>query len=263
VSKRLRITVSHFVGWLADRRIPGFLRAPVYRIYARVTGADLTEVRPPLRAYASLSAFFVRRLIDGARPLPEDPAAVASPVDGTLQALGNVTEGSLLQAKGHAYEVRELLGGLGEQVDLKGATSWTIYLSPRDYHRIHAPVDCRMTAVRWIPGDRHSVQPKVLARRRVFPINERCVLLLESAHGPFFLVLVGALNVGRIRVLGVEPGRQGELAQPQSFARGEELARFEMGSTILLIAPRGQASPLPDFPQGTRILLGQSIGHWD
>ncbi|MFT5050244.1 MAG: phosphatidylserine decarboxylase [Chlamydiales bacterium] len=261
MSRRLRIAVSHFAGWLADRRIPTALRAPTYRTYARITGADLSEVRPPLSAYASLSAFFVRRLVEGARPLPEDPAALASPVDGTLQALDKVHDGSLLQAKGHTYGVRELLGNLGQDVDLEGATSWTVYLSPRDYHRIHAPVDCELKQVHWIPGDRHSVQPKVLARRTVFPINERCVLMLESARGPFFLVLVGALNVGRIRVLGVEPGQQGALSRPRPFDRGEELARFEMGSTIILITPRGQASAAPGLALGARILLGQSIGH--
>lgn len=261
MSARLRLALSHFVGWLADRRIPGFLRGPVFRTYARFTGADLTEARPPLEAYPSLSAFFVRRLVDGAREISRDPEVFTSPVDGTVQAIDRVHEGSLIQAKGQLYGVRGLLAGLGQDVALDGGYGWTVYLSPRDYHRIHAPEDCRLLHVHWIPGDRHSVRPKVLEKRSVFAINERCALEFESERGRFFLILVGALNVGRIRVVGVDP-QQRDLNRPKDFQRGEELARFEMGSTIILITPPGTASPFEDMEPGMPLRLGQPLGKW-
>jgi len=134
-----------------------------------------------------------------------------------------------------------------------------VYLSPADYHRIHAPDDVRLEELRWIAGARYSVAPKVLARRTVLPVNERVVLRLQSPRGPLFLVLVGATNVGRIRIVGVEPGRPAPRPGPE-FARGEELARFEMGSTIVLVSPAGGASALPGLAAGHEVRLGQALG---
>jgi len=257
----LRRTLSGAVGWLADRRVPTPLRAGVYRTYARATGADLDEVRPPLEAYPSLGAFFVRRLVDGARPFPDDPAQLPSPVDGRVQWCGRVDGESAVQAKGRDYSVRELLGGVGSDIDLDGASAWTLYLSPRDYHRIHAPVASRLREVRWVPGDRRPVRPKTLASvDHVLSTNERAVLYLESERGPYFMVFVGALNVGRIRVVGVRAADQGVLTRPREFARGDEIGRFEMGSTVVLVWPRGGPEPLAELQPGTPLRMGQSIG---
>lgn len=258
----LRTTLSQLVGWLADRRVPRPLRGPLYRGYARATGADLHESRGPLTIYPSLGAFFVRRLVDGARPIDGDPERLVSPVDGRLQAVGLVGAGSLLQAKGHRYPVRELLAGVGADLELEGACAWTLYLGPADYHRIHAPESGRLVEARWVGGGRHSVAPKVLARRAVLATNERCVLRLETDRGPILMVLVGAWNVGRIRVVGVEPGWDGPLPKPAKFARGEELARFELGSTVILITPPGVAqSTLGDETLG-RVRLGRAVGRF-
>jgi phosphatidylserine decarboxylase len=253
-------TMSRFVGWAADCRIPRPLRAPVYRAYSRLTGADLEEVRLPLEGFHSLGQFFVRELVDGARRFSTERADLCSPVDGTVQSVGRVESGSLLQAKGRSYRLRDLLGGVADRRELDGGCAWTIYLSPRDYHRIHAPESCRLVGAQWLPGARYSVAPKVLDRRMVLSINERAVLELECEHGKLFLVLVGALNVGRIRVVGIDPAHAGPLHPPRSFARGAELARFEMGSTIVLVAPPGVAEPLPDLVPGRTVRLGQPIG---
>jgi len=254
--------LSRLVGWATDRRVPRFLRAPVYRGYARFTGADLTEVRLALADFPSLGAFFVRELRTGARPIDTDRAALVSPVDGRVQSVGPIDQGTVLQAKGRTYKVEELTGGLEKGLELEGGFAWTIYLSPRDYHRIHAPVSATLTAVRWLHGDRFSVAPAVLDRRRVLDVNERAVLRLESASGPFLLVLVGALNVGRIRVVGVPPHYGPEPVRPGTRCeRGAELARFEMGSTIVLIAPRGVAVPVADLSPGDAVRLGTRIGH--
>ena len=261
MSRFLRRRLSATVGWLADRRIPGPLRGPVYRLYARATGADPGEARLALPAYPSLGAFFVRQLAEGARPLDPDETRLIAPCDGLLQAQDSVREGTLLQAKGSAYTIGDLLAGVGDDRSLEGATAWTIYLSPRDYHRVHAPLAARLGAVRWVPGDRRSVAPQVVAARpRVFATNERAVLRLETDAGPYFVVMVGALNVGRIRVVGVTPGAAPDPDRPLRFERGDELARFEMGSTVVLVLPPGRATPLAAPRVGDRVRLGQALG---
>src|SRR5688572_18403605 len=201
----LRRASSRLFGWLSDRRLPRALRAPVYRTYARAYGVDLSELRLALEDHPSFGAFFVRRLREGARPLPADLRALPSPCDGRLQALDRVESGSILQAKGRPYEVAELLGAAGADLALEGGWAWTIYLSPRDYHRVHCPLVARLTALTWTRGE-----------------------LLSGC--------------------------------PPAFERGAELARFEMGSTVVLIAPRGGYSPLPALAQGAALRMGQPIG---
>jgi phosphatidylserine decarboxylase len=254
--RALRRSSSALVGWLADRGVPRPLRALVYGGYCRWTGADPREAELALDAYPSLGAFFVRRLKPGARALDPDPRALLAPCDGTLQALGRIERGALLQAKGQDYALGELLGAGAPGTELEGAFTATIYLSPRDYHRVHAPLAAELEEVRWLPGERRSVAPRVLARvPRVLATNERAVLVLRAAPARLYLVMVGALNVGRIRVLGVEPGRAPARALP--FARGAELARFEMGSTVVLVVPG--ASPSPGLDPGATLRLGQRL----
>ncbi|MAF66264.1 MAG: phosphatidylserine decarboxylase [Planctomycetes bacterium] len=258
----LRNALSHLVGWIADRRIPRPLRGPTYRMYARLTGADLTEALPPLHAHASLGAFFVRRLRAGTRPVCADPELLPSPVDGRVQALCLARDGTVLQAKGRTYSLRELLAGVAGELDLEGAQVWTLYLSPRDYHRIHSPEGGRLTEVRRVGGCRFSVAPKVLARRAVLAVNERVVLRLETPRGPLLMVLVGALNVGRIRVVGVPADHDGTLERPREVERGQELARFEMGSTVVIVTPPRLAEPLDELDEGHPVRMGEAIGRF-
>jgi len=255
--RAVRRASSALVGWLADRTVPRALRRTVYGAYCRASGADPREAELELEGYASLGAFFVRRLKAGARTLDPDPRVLLAPCDGTLQALGRIERGALLQAKGRDYSAAELLGVSAETAAaLEGAWTATIYLAPRDYHRVHAPFEARLGAVRWIPGERRSVAPSVLARvPRVLATNERAVLELEGAPGRARLLMVGALNVGRIRVVGVEPGASP--ARPLAFARGAELARFEMGSTVVLIAPGYEARP--ELGPGASVRLFQPL----
>ncbi|HEX6883745.1 MAG TPA: archaetidylserine decarboxylase [Planctomycetota bacterium] len=252
--KALRRASSALVGWLADRGVPRPLRGLVYGSYCRATGADPREAELDMSDYPSLGAFFVRRLRPGARAIDPAPGLLVAPCDGRLQALGRIERGTLLQAKGSAYGLDELLGG--PAAELEDAFTATIYLSPRDYHRVHAPLAATLEEVRWLPGERRSVAPDVLARRaRVLATNERAVLALASEVGRAWLVMVGALNVGRIRVVGVEPGRGP--AQRLDFARGAELARFEMGSTVVLIVPGARA--VAGLAPGDALRLGQRL----
>ncbi len=258
--RALRSASSAFMGWLADRSVPQPLRASVYGLYCRITGADPREAELPLALYPSLGAFFVRRLKPEARPTEQDPNAWTAPCDGTLQALQCVQGGVLLQAKGRAYSLAELLGEGADLAGLEGAWAWTLYLSPRHYHRVHAPADSRLVDVRWIPGERRSVSPDSLARtERVLATNERAVLALESAAGRYHLVMVGALNVGRIRVVGVEPRGTPPPGSPGEFARGAELARFELGSTVVLIVPGASAERVAALAPGASVRLHQPL----
>ncbi len=258
--KILRRGLSHCVGMLADLRLPRPLRGVVHRAFASYAGADLDEVELPLAEYPSLGAFFVRRLKPGARSLPTDPRDLASPVDGRVQAVHVASAGLTLQAKGRSYRLADLLGPLCAEADLEGADCLTIYLSPRDYHRIHAPFDARLERALWIDGERHSVAPRVLERRAVLDVTERCVLEFSLAGRRAWMVLVGALNVGRMKVVGVEESHAVPTIVGRAVARGEELARFEMGSTIVLVLPRGLASCASGLRQGDPVRLHQPLG---
>jgi len=251
-----RSELSRIVGWIADRRVPGPLRAPLYKGFARFTGADLSEVREPVASHPTFTEFFVRRLRVDARPIDSDPHAIVSPCDGTIVGLCPIDRGTMLQAKGRSYPLAELLGSGADADGCEGGLAWTIYLSPRDYHRVHAPETSDLASVRRIPGARYSVAPAVLDTRLVLPVNERAVFRLETSRGRLWLVMVGATNVGRIRIVGEEVGL------PRRFIRGEELARFEMGSTVVLVAPRGAADSLPSAATGRALRLGERIATW-
>jgi phosphatidylserine decarboxylase len=250
-----RTALSKVVGWIADRRVPGPLRAPLYKSYARFTGADLSEVQDPLASHRTFTEFFVRRLREGARPVDSGSDALVSPCDGKLVGLCAIERGTLLQAKGRTYPLAELLGSAADAEGCEGGIAWTIYLSPRDYHRVHAPETCALESVRRIPGARFSVAPAVLDTRLVLPVNERAVFRLETAGGRLWMVMVGATNVGRIRIVG-------ESELPRRFLRGEEIARFEMGSTVVLVAPREVAESVPSVALGRALKLGERIATW-
>lgn len=252
--------MSAFAGWLADRKVPTFLRAPLYKAYALGTGADIEEARGPLRIYPSLSAFFVRHLVEGARPIDAAPERLVSPVDGKVQAIEPIQGDRVIQAKGRDYGVREFLGGVGTDIELEGAMAWTLYLGPKDYHRIHSPEAGTLTEIRWLPGSRYSVAPDVLATTDVLGVNERCILRLETERGPVLLGLVGALNVGRIRVVGAQPGEDGTLSR--TVERGEEIARFELGSTVVMITPPDRTQPASWVFEGEAVQLGAGLGRW-
>jgi phosphatidylserine decarboxylase len=256
--RTLRRASSALAGWLADRGVPRPLRRAVYGGYCRWTGADAREAELAPEAYPSLGAFFVRRLKPGARPLDPDRRVLLAPCDGTVQALGRIQRGALLQAKGQEYALGELLGPAVDLAALEDAWTATVYLSPRDYHRVHAPCEAELVGLEWIAGERRSVAPAVLARQpRVLATNERVVLALArtGTRTRAYLVMVGALNVGRIRVVGVEPGQA--LARPLSFARGVELARFELGSTVVLVVPG--AEPIDGLAPGASVRLGGAL----
>lgn len=255
-----RLLSSRLVGWLADRTLPRGARPLAWRTFARLVGANLDEVERPLAEYPSLTDFFVRRLRPGARPIEPDPTILPSPVDGRVQSIERIgNDGHVLQAKGQPYSAAELLGGLAPDA-LAGWWSWICYLSPRDYHRIHSPYHGSLTGIEWIEGERISVSPRVLERiPRVFARNARVVMRLSTPEGPAFMVLVGALNVSRILLEGLSiDGEHG--GAKRSYERGDEVGRFELGSTVILVTPPESWRPRVGLGPGDELRVGAPIG---
>ena len=215
----------------------------IIRAYMKITGAntDFAAEKNPF-AYATLNDFFTRALAGGARPIDGDNAAIVSPVDGRCAHYGTVQDGMTLQAKGLPYRLATLLGSDEWADAFAGGSTATLYLAPDDYHRIHMPCDGRLLALRFCPGDKHSVSLPLLDRiPGIFSGNERAVCLFETPFGKMALVMVGALNVRSIETVW-----QGELidrgsrnfydysTENRAFAKGAEIGRFNLGSTVIL-----------------------------
>jgi phosphatidylserine decarboxylase len=250
-----------------------WLKSLLVRRVVAAYGVDLGEAADPdVAAYASFNEFFTRPLAPGARPLPDDPAAVASPVDGVVSQAGSIRDGRVFQAKGREFSVDELLGGAPQRaLPFRGGSFATLYLSPRDYHRIHMPVDGRLVETVHVPGRLFSVDARTTrAVPRLFARNERVAALFDSAAGPFAVVMVGALFVS-----GIETVWEGLITPPSgrwvrswdhrddglAFERGEEIARFNMGSTVILLFGPGRVAWSPELVPEAAVRMGAAIGN--
>ena len=263
--------LSRLVHRLARVRLP-VLRGLLIRAFVRRFGVDLSEAaEPEPGAYPHFNAFFTRALRAGLRPLPDDPGALACPVDGSVSQAGHIRAGRVFQAKGRSFTVTELLGGDADAArDFEDGGFATLYLSPRDYHRVHMPLDGRLTTMTHIPGRLFSVNPATTrAVPRLFARNERVVCLFDTARGPAAVVLVGAMLVA-----GIETVWAGEITPPRgrrirrwdygtdgpAFRRGEEIGRFNMGSTVILLLPRDTVSWSHALQPEAQVRMGQPIG---
>ncbi len=261
-----RRAVSRLMGGLGRLPLPAPVLTPVLRLYARIYGADLGEMAGPLSSYRCFLDFFTRHLKEGARPLPEDPDAIAAPADGKVHAAGDLEDGTILQAKGIAYTVEDLLGGA---TSIEEGTFFTTYLAPGDYHRYHWPFDATLEEVRHIPGDLWPVHPGAVASvPGLFARNERAVLLGRTSNGGrFAIAAVGALNVGSIRLTQVElrtnrgwPAGTRVVARPDvGVKRGDEMGWFEFGSALVMVLD-ASAGRFRALPTGTPLRVGQPIG---
>ena len=224
--------------------------------------------RPELASYASFNEFFTRELQAGVRPLAA--AALVCPVDGAISQLGRIAGQQIFQAKGHHFSSTALLGGdaaLAAQFD--DGHFATLYLSPRDYHRIHMPCDGVLQRMIYVPGALFSVNPATArAVPGLFARNERVVCVFEGAAGPFVLVLVGATIVGSMATVWhgvVNPPRSGRLAdirygrQGVSLCQGAEMGRFLLGSTVVMLFPKGGLQFNPAWQPGAPVRLGEAM----
>lgn len=262
-------------GWMAklthseNRLIKDIFIKQVIRLY----GVDMAEaLEPQPEHYASFNQFFTRALQPGARPLATEKDAVASPADGVVSQAGVISDGEIFQAKGKRFTTTALLGGCSERAaPFNNGVFSTIYLSPKDYHRLHMPLTGTLREMVHIPGRLFSVNAATTnVVPGLFARNERVVAIFDTEVGPMALVLVGAIFVSSIETVWhgvVTPPTIRSVRSWQyqdgapSLTIGAEMGRFNMGSTIIMLFGKGQVQWLPGFAAGQAVKMGGLIGH--
>jgi len=224
---------------------------------------------PDLASYPTFNAFFTRALKEGARPLAQ--ADFICPVDGAISQFGRIEKDQIFQAKGHRYSTTALVGGdAALAAQFEDGSFATLYLSPRDYHRIHMPCDGSLRRMVYVPGDLFSVNPTT-ARGvpGLFARNERVVCVFDTVHGPLVLTLVGATIVGSMATVWhgvVNPPRSPQICEWQydpgavTLRQGEEMGRFLLGSTVVMLFPKGATVFNPEWAPTKPVRLGQTMG---
>lgn len=262
--------LSRLAGAITRARIPGPLRRAAMRAFAGRYGIDLDECSG-LEGFETFGEFFSRPLLGGLRPIAPGDDVVVSPVDSLVSRRGNAVDGRMIQAKGLDYTVEALLADAAAARRFVGGCYATLYLSPRDYHRIHFPMGGRVTGYRYVPGMLWPVNAaSVKSVPGLFTVNERLVTFLETPFGACAVVAIGATIVGRIRayydaaipVSNLPRARMlaRDYTSPIAVAKGAELGAFEMGSTVILLIERDRGSWLDGFVEGARVRVGEAIG---
>jgi phosphatidylserine decarboxylase len=249
-------------------RSPRFKSAFI-RGFIRHFDVDMSlAINPDPASYEHFNGFFTRALRPEVRPIVSGAGEVACPVDGAVSQLGPIQDDTILQAKGHAYSLTELLGGDARRAaPFRGGSFATLYLSPRDYHRIHMPLAGTLREMVYVPGRLFAVnRATVKMIPRVFARNERVVALFDTAAGPMAMVLVGAINVGCIETVWhgvVTPPTRPDIARwtydNVALARGAEMGRFNMGSTVIVLFGRDAVAWATDLSAGTPVRMGQLL----
>ncbi|MAE01951.1 MAG: phosphatidylserine decarboxylase [Pseudoalteromonas sp.] len=262
--------ISRMVGKLAAAKAGGLTTALI-KLFIKQYKIDMSEAKYPDPAhYKTFNEFFTRPLKEGIRPLAEEKDIIAHPVDGAISQLGDVVDGQIIQAKGHDYSLQALLGGNEDDtVPFLGGKFATIYLAPKDYHRIHMPIDGTLSKMIYVPGDLFSVNPLTAQNvPNLFARNERVVAIFETDIGPLAMVLVGATIVASIETIWA-----GTVTPPAgkdvfswnyptkgdnaiTLKKGEEMGRFKLGSTVILAWGANQAEFLSDQHPETVTRMG-------
>ena len=278
MSDRLKVTAQYLLpkqaltvlaGKLAGARAGG-LTTSVIRWFVGRYGVNMAEAaNPDIASYPSFNEFFTRPLKPGARPLAR--ADYVCPVDGAISQFGHIERDQIFQAKGHRYSTHALVGGDRDlAVQFQDGEFATLYLSPRDYHRIHMPCDGRLTRMIHVPGELFSVNPAT-ARGvpGLFARNERVVCVFENEDGPFVLTLVGATIVGSMATVWhgqVNPPRPGKIREwdyapgKVTLRKGDEMGRFLLGSTVVMLFPKRRLRFNPDWAPARPIRMGEAMG---
>lgn len=266
--------ISTIYGKLSHCKWPWFKNWAIKR-FIRLYGININEaiVTDPT-AYASFHDFFIRKLDPSQRHFDQAQESIVSPCDGTISQIGTISKGTLIQAKNRNYTVDALLGSHPMASQFSHGRFATIYLAPKDYHRVHMPYSGTLKSVKYIPGKLFSVNPLTTEHiDSLFAKNERVVSVFDSPHGAFAVVLVGAMIVGSIstRVNGtLVPPRNGKILQIDyqnrseqhiTLDKGEEMGYFSLGSTVILLFTEN-LSWEQELTQHTRIVVGQRIGHY-
>ena len=272
---RQRLYPKHLLSWMmlhATRIRFGPWKNWQIRWFIRRYGVDMSVVPDPFPAsYPHFNAFFTRALVSDARPLEGGPRTVVAPADGTMAAAGSIQGRSVVQAKGHAYTLEALFGGDERAAaTFDGGRFATIYLAPRDYHRVHMPVTGRLRRMVYVPGELFSVNPSTVhAVDGLFARNERVVSFFDTELGPMAITLVGAVFVGCIEQVWcgvVVPPRRREVRVERYedaeivLEQGWEMGRFNMGSTVIMMLANTTVEWESWMVPGSPIQLGRRIG---
>lgn len=261
--------ITALAGKFASARA-GSTTTSVIRWFVKRYNVNMAEAaNPDIASYATFNDFFTRPLRDGARPLAQ--ADLLCPVDGAISQFGPINKDQIFQAKGHSYSTTALVGGdAALAAEFEDGHFATLYLSPKDYHRIHMPCAGVLRRMIYVPGDLFSVNPTT-ARGvpGLFARNERLVCVFDSPQGPFVQVLVGATIVGSMATVWhgqINPPRPGHLWERLykdggvNLAQGAEMGRFLLGSTVVLLFPRGPLAFNPAWAPAGAIRMGEKMG---
>lgn len=220
--------------------------------FAKSYGIRIEDAEKAIAEYRSLNEFFTRRLKPGLRPLEANPDALLSPVDSLITGMGPIKSGTMLGIKGQDYTVEQLLNRSPRTVNYRNGFYFVLYLSPTDYHRIHVPATGKIVEKEHVKGKVYPVNDFGLRHmNQVLSRNERLITYIDHKFGEIAVVKVGAMNVSSIRY--VDP-------LPDQVKRGDDLAYFEFGSTVVLLIENGIFSPLPELAVGNKIKMGESLG---
>lgn len=263
--------LSRLVGFLARSRTP-WIKSTFIKLFMKQFNISLDEAQiEDAEQFENFNAFFTRALKDGARPIAAEADAIASPADGAVSQLGAIRGADLLQAKGHYFSLYELLGGDGELASsFSNGSFCTIYLSPSDYHRVHMPFTGTLREMIYVPGRLFSVNQATTRNvPDLFARNERAVCIFDTEAGPMAVILVGAMIVAGIETVfsgQVTPTprqvqrQRFDRTQPLTLEKGDELGRFLLGSTVILLFPEGTTAFAQSLSADSPVRMGESLG---
>ena len=266
-----QLYLTQFAGWFAQQKW-GAVTHFVIKVFAKKYNVDMSEAKKEnFSDYESFNQFFIRELKDDARKINENPTALCLPADGRVSQIGHIDDERLLQAKGHFFSLSDLLAGDEELVNtFKNGEFATIYLSPRDYHRVHMPCDATLRKMIYVPGDLFSVNP-FLAEHvpNLFARNERVICVFDTAFGPMVQILVGATITASMSTVWagvINPPRTGEVKvwtyQGDSaikLTKGQEMGAFQLGSTVINLFPANSVTLAEHLEVDVPVRMGEIL----
>ena len=266
-----QLYLTQLAGWFAQQKW-GAVTHFVIKAFAKKYNVDMSEAKKEnFSDYESFNQFFIRELKDDARKINENPTALCLPADGRVSQIGHIDDERLLQAKGHFFSLSDLLAGDEELVNtFKNGEFATIYLSPRDYHRVHIPCDATLRKMIYVPGDLFSVNP-FLAQHvpNLFARNERVICVFDTAFGPMVQILVGATITASMSTVWagvINPPRTGEVKvwtyqgdNAIKLTKGQEMGAFQLGSTVINLFPANSVTLAEHLEVDVPVRMGEIL----
>ena len=266
-----QLYLTQLAGWFAQQKW-GAVTHFVIKVFAKKYNVDMSEAKKEnFSDYESFNQFFIRELKDDARKINENPTALCLPADGRVSQIGHIDDERLLQAKGHFFSLSDLLAGDEELINtFKNGEFATIYLSPRDYHRVHMPCDATLRKMIYVPGDLFSVNP-FLAEHvpNLFARNERVICVFDTAFGPMVQILVGATITASMSTVWagvINPPRTGEIKvwtyqgdNAIKLTKGQEMGAFQLGSTVINLFPANSVTLAEHLEVDVPVRMGEIL----